>query len=316
MPLTLDQYADYLDTRGLPWPAPPLVEPPRAKPHLGRIPQVRAVLWTVYGTLLTINSGELLFEHPNAFIMDTALDKTITEFKMWGSMSRKPGQPAEYMRTLYEKDLLMLRGAGPPGERFPEVPSDKLWESIVKKLFQKDYKIDAGFYGALNEFSRKVAYFFHASLQGTACYPGAAAALRHVNNVGLVQGLCADGQCFTPTQLARGLRQQDNGLALEAVIPAGLRALSYEPRSRKPSEVLFRQAVQAFAAKGIKPTEVLHVGSNLVRDLVPAKRLGMRTALFAGDKASLAATPEQLKEPASRPDVLLTELDQIAEVVG
>jgi hypothetical protein len=41
----------------------------------------------------------------------------------------------------------------------------------------------------------------------------------------------------------------------------------------------------------------------------------MRTALFAGDKASLQATPEQLKDPASRPDVLLTALDQILEVV-
>ena len=42
---------------------------------------------------------------------------------------------------------------------------------------------------------------------------------------------------------------------------------------------------------------------------MPAKRLGMKTALFAGDKASLQATPEQFKEPASRPDVLLTRTE-------
>ena len=54
----------------------------------------------------------------------------------------------------------------------------------------------------------------------------------------------------------------------------------------------------------------------MVQDLAPAKRLGMRTALFAGDKASLNATTEQLKENNSRPDVLLTELSQIADVVG
>jgi hypothetical protein len=41
----------------------------------------------------------------------------------------------------------------------------------------------------------------------------------------------------------------------------------------------------------------------------------MRTALFAGDKGSLQATAEQLKEPLNRPDVLLTELDEIAEVI-
>ena len=42
----------------------------------------------------------------------------------------------------------------------------------------------------------------------------------------------------------------------------------------------------------------------------------MKTALFAGDRASLEATPEQFKETASRPDVLLTELNQIADVLG
>ena len=56
---------------------------------------------------------------------------------------------------------------------------------MIKKLLQKDYKFDCNFYGALNEFSRKVAYFFHASLQGSAAYPGAAAALRHVKRLGV-----------------------------------------------------------------------------------------------------------------------------------
>ena len=41
----------------------------------------------------------------------------------------------------------------------------------------------------------------------------------------------------------------------------------------------------------------------------------MRTALFAGDKASLRATKKQVKDQSSRPDVLLTELAQIAEVI-
>ena len=97
MGLTLDQYATYLDTRNLHWPAPPEVEPPKAKPHLKRLPEVRAVLWNVYGTLLSISGGELLFQHPQTVIQKVALDKTVQEFKMWPAMSRKPGQPAEYL---------------------------------------------------------------------------------------------------------------------------------------------------------------------------------------------------------------------------
>ena len=310
MPLSLEQYADQLDTRkDLPWPAPPQAVPVKAKPHLARLPGVRAVLWNVYGTLLAIPLGELVFEHPQAFIMSNALEKTIQEFKMWGSMSRKPGQPSEYMGQIYSQILTEMK-VGPPGERHPEVAVEKVWEAIIKRLVQKDYKFDAALYGSLNEFSRKVAYFFHASLQGTACYPGASAALAHVAAAGLEQGLVGDGQCFTTVQLSRGLRAEGGEL------PEMLTVLSHGLRSRKPSERLFRKVVEELQAKGVSPAETLHVGSRIVQDLVPARRVGMKTALFAGDKTSLQATPEQLKEPASRPDVLMTELAQISEVVG
>lgn len=235
---------------------------------------------------------------------------------MWGSMSRKPGQPADYLREIYH-NLLTEQCMLPSGsEKHPEIQADKLWEAFIKKLLQKEYTIDAGFYGSLNEFSRKVAYFFHASLQGTACYVGAAAALRHVAAGGLAQGLLADGQCFTAVQLERGLQHQDKTIVLDDLVDPGLRLFSYEIRGRKPSDRLFRNYIQTLQQHGIAPGQVLHIGSRLLLDLVPARRLGMKTGLFAGDRASLQATSEQLKDAGSRPDVLLTQLEQIADVVG
>ena len=128
--------------------------------------------------------------------------------------------------------------------------------------------------------------------------------------------MIADAQCFTLVQLQRGLNQQDPSARLDDLFDSQLRSLSYEVRARKPSERLFRHMLGALGQRGFKPEEVLHVGSRVDHDVVPARRLGFRTGLFAGDKASLKATPEQLREPASRPDVLLTELNQIADVVG
>src|SRR5829696_4058162 len=208
MPLTLEQYATYLDTRGLQWPAAPQADPPRVRPSVRPLEGVRAVLWTVYGTLLSIPEGELKFEVANDLVMNVALDKTIHEFKMWGSMSRKPGQPSEYMREIYRKALDEQRLAPAP-DKYPEILSEKVWEGIVKKLFQKEYQFDAGFYGSLPDYAKKVAYFFHASLQGTACYESAAAAMKGIAEAGIAQGLLADGQLFTPAQLARALARQD-----------------------------------------------------------------------------------------------------------
>ncbi len=316
MPLTLPQYADYLDSRGLSWPAPPEVDPPRARVHLKPVRGLRAVVWSIYGTLLRISGGELYFEHPDQFIMDVALDKTLQEFKMWGSMSRKPGQPAEYLRQLYSRALDEQRNAPSPGEKYPEIIAELVWESILKKLLQKEYFFDHSFYGSLNEYSRKVAYFFHASLQGTACYEGAADALKMVAGAGLVQGVLANGQIFTPVQLDRGLRQQDPMQPLASLIDPELCLLSCQLRARKPSERPFRHLLHLFAERGIQPAEVLYVGNNVPRDIIPARRVGMRTALFAGDRHSLRASPEQLNESATRPDRLLTELPQIGRLLG
>src|SRR5262249_48098403 len=149
MPLSLEQYAAYLDTRGLSWPAPPEPNPPKARPHLVPLSGIRAVLWTVYGTLLRVTGGELKFEADDAYFTEVALEKTIHEFKMWNSMSRKPGQPSAYMYEVYLKVLNEMRLAPTVGEKYPEVLAERVWESIIKKLFQKDYAFDAGFYGSL-----------------------------------------------------------------------------------------------------------------------------------------------------------------------
>jgi FMN phosphatase YigB (HAD superfamily) len=230
-------------------------------------------------------------------------------------MSRKPGQPADYMREIYKKALDEQRLA-PAADKYPEIRGEKIWESIIKKLFQKDYKFDAGFFGSLNDYSQKVAYFFHASLQGTGCYDNAAAALRAVAGRGVLQGILDDGQCFTPTQLARGLARQEEAANLNELIAADMRVLSYEHGARKPSDTLFQAAAEAAAAHGIEPGEILHIGSSLSRDIAPAKKWGMRTALFAGDRASLVASPDQLKDPQYRPDALLTDLAQVSDLLG
>jgi FMN phosphatase YigB (HAD superfamily) len=315
MALTLEQYAHYLDSRDLHWPAPQEINPPKARPYLTRLPNIKAVTWSAYGTLLSIASGDLCFEHPEQFVMEVALDKTVQEFKMWPSMSRKPGQPANYLQTIYTNLLAEQQLTQGGVDKNVEIVSERVWESFIRKLIQKDYKFDVGFYGSLNEFSQKVAYFFHASLQATACYQGALTALRHVAENKLHQGLLADGQIFTALQIQRGLAQQDPAARFEELIPNRFQVISSQVGVRKPSLDLFRQAIASFSKDEVSADQILHIGSRIAMDVMPARRLGMKTGLFAGDKASLQATPDQLRDPASRPDVLLTQLDQIREIV-
>jgi FMN phosphatase YigB (HAD superfamily) len=318
MPLSLEQYATWLDGRGdLLWPGPPTVAPPKAKPHLKQLPDIRVVTFSIYGTLLSIPGGELYFVNPEKFIMETALEKTIQEFKMWPSMSRKPGKPSEYMGRMYEQILeeaRIARSSG--GERYPEVRSDDVWERIVKRLIKNEYQFDVGFYGSLNQLCEKISYFFHTSLQGMCAQPEAQEALRTLKENGLQLGLLADAQCFTPLHLLRALGKQGRLASLSELFDSGLWALSFEVGARKPSERIFRAMVAKLAERDIAPNQVLHVGSHLPNDIVPARRLGFSTALFAGDKSSVVASNEQLNEKWGRPDVMLTALSQIASVIG
>jgi FMN phosphatase YigB (HAD superfamily) len=221
-----------------------------------------------------------------------------------------PGAPGAYMKELFKKayDLVRLTGGG-------EVRAELIWDDIVKKLATKEYTYDAAQYGPPPEYVKKIAYFYHASIQGCGAYPGAAEALQVVSDAGKKQGLLADGQCFTPAQLLKGLREQDPHFDLALHLPSDLRTLSTDHKVKKPDDDLFRAALAAVRAKGIAAAEVLHVGSSLTRDIAPAKKLGMKTALFAGDKASLQGDKDQLRDPHFRPDVLLTELPQIADVI-
>src|SRR5262249_53324865 len=153
----------------------------------------------------------------------------------------------------------------------------------------------------VNEYVKKIAYFYHASIQGAGPYPGAAETIRLIAEGRRVQGFLADAQCFTPGPLQWCMRQDDPDFDVNRYFPPSFRVLSADKRTKKPSDVLFKAAVQALGEVGIRPGEVLHIGSSVPRDIAPAKKHGFRTALFAGDKNSLVATPEQLKDPATRP---------------
>src|SRR5204862_4058470 len=113
-------------------------------------------------------------------------------------------------------------------------------------------------------------------------------------------GLVADGQCFSPVQLQRCLAQQDSGLRVEDLFDSALCLWSYQEGARKPSERPFRHLLELLPERDLQPAQVLHVGSRITHDIAPARKLGMRTALFAGDRGSLQATAEQLKDPATR----------------
>lgn len=316
MPKTLQEYADWLDGRDLKWPLPPKPVDAKATPFTKKLPGIRAVTWSVYGTLVRITDGELLFDHPDAMRMQIALDKTIQEFKMWQSMNRKPGEPWKLLYEQYKKQLNDQQMGQTIKGDFPEVDGPKIWRKLLARLGEKDYDYNLNFYGDPEELSDKLAYFFHACLQGTEAAPNAHLALMAITNSPLRQALLSDAQPFTIVQMLRALKQQGTLPPLGGMFALSCSTLSFQEGLRKPSKTLYSRCLQSFAEEGIQPDEVLHVGSRLKDDLAIAKQAGMKTALYAADMTSLRATKAEMQDPAIRPDRLLTDLSQIREVLA
>ena len=316
MAQTLLEYARWLDGRDLIWPAPPKFVPASATPAIKPLRGIKAVTWSVYGTLLRISEGKLLQLHPDEKQMQVALDKTIQEFNMWQSMTRRPGAPWAQLYEQYKQLVETRRLVSVAKGDIPEVDSSALWQKLFERLGEKYYDYNVDFYGDLHELSDKVAYFFHASLQGVEAAPNALAMLQRVAGAGMTQTLLSNGQAFTLVQLLRALERGGTLPPAGELLAFDCLTLSFQEGVRAPSKSLYRACLERFAERGIAPEEILHVGARLKDELAVAKQLGMRTALYAADKTSLRASKADIQNPELRPDRLLTDLAQVAEVLA
>lgn len=316
MPQTLSEYVDWLDERDLIWPTPPAVQPVKATPAIKALKGIRAVIWSIYGTLLRITDGELLFEHPQELRMQVALDKTIREFNMWHSMSRKPGeawrQMMEENHTLFQHE--QMAGTKQKGD-IREVDSRSIWRKVIDRLQAKEYEYDRAQYGDESDLAEKIAYFYHASLQGVEASPNALRALLSLKEAGVRQSLLGNAQCFTLVQLLRALGEQGTVPPPGELFAFDGLTLSFQEEVRIGSASLYRRCVERLEAAGIAPGETLFIGCRLADDLAIAKSFGLRTALYASDGLSLRATRDELRNPENRPDRLLTDLAQIRDVL-
>ena len=236
---------------------------------------------------------------------------------MWHSMSRKPGPPWEQLYSQYKRflDEQQMAGSKHKGD-FPEVDSVHIWNRLITRLQKKEYEYDISFYGDIDEFSEKAAYFFHANLQGIEASPHAVQALHAVSRSPVTQGLLADTQSFTLLQMLRAIGKQGTLPALESLFATDCVTLSFQEGVRKPSKSLYQKSLMRFQEFGIAPREILHISTRLKDDLLAAKQEGMRTALYAADKVSMQATKKEIRDPELQPDRLMTDLEQIREILS
>jgi putative hydrolase of the HAD superfamily len=280
----------------------PLVpEPTRVPPRLTALGEVRAVLFDVYGTLVISGSGDVGTSVAGRG-RERALAEALRAARLAGDADRAAREGVSLLDRHIHADHEERRAAGCA---HPEVEIREIWQRVLDDLAAAG--LLPGRPGAAAIARLAVEYEGRANPAWPM--PGLRPLLAELRAKRLHLGIVSNAQFYTPLLLNLVL-----GAPLaEAGLEPDLCAWSYRHREAKPSAALFRDPLTCLAQQhGVRPDQTLYVGNDMLNDMWPAGRCGMRTALFAGDTRSYRPREGDPRVEGTRPDVVVTALSQLA----
>jgi putative hydrolase of the HAD superfamily len=268
-------------------------------PVLARLPEVRAVLFDLYGTLFISHIGEIGTSREAA--SESALADALQALGV-----RTTGPVGQEVRRFFDVIEALHAEAHQAGIDYPEVDIVDVWRQVVTDLTGR---------GLLEQRTwprsqlERLAVEYEARANPVWPMPGLRECLEGLSGRGLLLGIISNGQFYTPELFPALL-----GCPAERCgFDAQLQYYSYRHGLAKPGPDLYRMAAQALGGRGVEPEGVLYVGNDMLNDILPARRVGFRTALFAGDARSLRLRQGDSRLDGVSPDVVLSRLSDLDE---
>lgn len=279
----------------------PVICPENAIPRINKISDVRAVVFDIYGTLISSGVGDISLSsksNSNDALLYTLSNQGIKVLSTSDS------------RHLYNLLLLSIeyfqRKRSKEGVCYPEVEIRQVWKYYLEKLVTKKLinppPADLDIEGLIIEYECRV--------NPTQPMPGLVNTLNELHQRGLKISIISNAQFYTP-------------LLFDALIGKSLSELnictdcaiwSYILKEGKPSQRLYElSANHLFKIYQIDPKQVLYVGNDMRNDIWPAQSVGFKTALFAGDKLSLRRRKDDPQCKQIEADLEITQLHQLLD---
>jgi putative hydrolase of the HAD superfamily len=259
---------------------PLAVTPAGMTPKLPRLEGIRAVVFDLYGTLLISDAGG----------------------ERSGPEPDPEGLPG--MGDLLGKTIALhherRRAAG---VAFPEVEIREVWAEAVAA---------GGYPVPSREELERIILEHECRVHPVWPMPGAGELLGDLRERGLALGIISNAQFYT-LPVMEGLF----GAGLDELgFHPDLRVFSFEEGEGKPSLRLFEKLREKAAAFGIAAHEILYLGNDWKKDVLPANAVGFRSALFAGDVRSLRLGGVGEEEARETADAVITGLGQVVGCLG
>jgi putative hydrolase of the HAD superfamily len=267
------------------------LEPAGCSSRREKLGDVRAVIFDVYGTLINYWRPGFDDAERRAHFLKAALRQVSDRFKFTGLLAEMDpdGEPEKTLYDLYHGGIALCHeNAARKGVDFPEAKVEDVWALILLMLKRRGYEPDKVIPGLDGEPAKYLAYAYNFFSLGRELYPGVVDALAGLKKNNIALGIVSNAQFYTPMDLTLLVRDQSRGAYddFNEMFDPDLTFFSYEYNSAKPGGFLLKQLYNALYERHILPGQTVFVGNDLVLDIDPAAKAGMRTAFFAGDRNS------------------------------
>jgi putative hydrolase of the HAD superfamily len=251
--------------------------------------RIRCILFDIYGTLFISGSGDI----------SLARQKTRHIQKLKNLLSRYQikKRPQIVLDDFFTAIELEHKRISKTGVDFPEVEIDRIWARVLEIE-----ELDA---------VRAFAVEFEMMVNPVYPMPNLEKMLSGLKKLKVLMGIISNAQFFTPYLFNWFLNSSPEDLGFKS----DLIFYSYKSGHAKPSPFMFDAAAKKLKNMDILAHSVLYIGNDILNDIYPAKTVGFKTALFAGDARSLRLRENHPKCRSLNADIVITDLAQILDLV-
>jgi putative hydrolase of the HAD superfamily len=268
----------------------PLSPLPAPLNPMGKLKEkIQCILLDVYGTLFISASGDISIARKQSR-QSQHLKNLLDRYQI----KKKPEIVLNDFFSAIDIEHKRLRKKGMD---FPEVEIDRIWTRVLE--------IDD------HDAARAFAVEFELIVNPVYPMPNLEKMLSGCKKSKVLLGIISNAQFFTPYLFNWFLDSNLEDLGFQS----DLIFYSYKSGHAKPSPFMFEAAAKALRKMDIFSHSVLYVGNDMLNDIYPAKMVGFKTGLFAGDARSLRLREDHPKCQNLSADLVITDLVQILDLV-
>lgn len=273
-------------------------------PRLQRLEGIQVIAYDFYGTLFISGVGDIGVDdgNPDEEILSEAMSAAGIEIK--NSAAAMKG--FQHYNKVVEKIVSELKNSG---IEYPEPDIRQVWKEVLHTM--ESNHLIAKQNG--EELFDTIAIEFEARMNPVWPMPNVTETLHHFKNEGYTQGIISNSQFYTPIVLEALTGQSLNELGFSEE----LLHWSYVEEMKKPGILFYENYLKKLRQfnEDLNPKHVLYIGNDMLKDIYPAQKVGMKTALFAGDARSLKWRKEDSRCNKILPDLIITDLSQLTDCI-